>query len=256
MRRLADRRNFGPKIATFRGRSLQFGTWIFVIIPGSLLTLFCFLYGMLLAGTLYQQHGPALAIIRARSWFIFGTILLVVIGIFFLNRISISFQRIEVFKNGIQFRTRLLSHRSYRWSDLSGIASSATRLTFFGKIIRTSAGGRIYPTFGKPIELTNRFQNIPILIKIVKSNIYPLILPALKSIFRTGGSNQFGRISLSKDYFQISKKKLPWDSVDRIWVDAGYLVVELRGDSNQRVLISEIPNLELLLQVIDWGFQP
>jgi hypothetical protein len=255
MSRQATRSIFGQKIATFRGRSIGFRTWIFVIIPGSLLTLFSFIYGMFLAGNIYQQHGPALAYIRARSWIIFGTILLIVLVAYFIYRILISLQRIEVFNKGIRYRTRTFRNRSYRWSDLSGITSSATQSSIFGKNFNTNPGGRIYPNSGKPIELTNRFQDVPRLIKIVKSNIYPLIWPQLKSIFRRGGSTEFGRITVSKEQVQISNKVIPWTSVNRVRVDSGFLVVELRRDSNRRVPISNIPNLELLLQVIEWGFQ-
>ena len=251
----ATKANFGMKIATFRGRSIGFRIWIFVIIPGSLLILFSYFYGMLLAGNIYQQHGPALAFIRARSWFVFGTILLLILVAYLVYHILISLKRIEVFEEGIRYRTSTFRHRSYLWSDLSGITSSASRFSIFGKNFNTTPGGRIYPNSGQPIELTNKFQDVPRLIKIVKSKIYPLIWPQIKSIFRRGGSTVFGRITVSKDQMQISNKSIPWISVSRVWVNSGFLVVELRGDSNRRESISNIINLELLLRIIDWGFQ-
>ena len=255
MSRQETRSKFGKKIKTFRGRSIGFRTWVFVIIPSSLLILFSFIYGTLLAGNIYQQHGPALAFIRARSWFAFGTTLLIILVAYFIYLILISSQRIEVFEKGIRYRTSTFRHRSYRWSDLSGITSSASRSSIFGKNFNTTPAGRIYPKSGKPIELTNKFQDIPKLIKIVKSKIYPLIWPQIKSVFRRGGSTGFGHISVSKDLVQISNKKISWTSVNRVSVNSGFLVVELRRDSNRRVSISNIINLELLLRIIDWGFQ-
>jgi hypothetical protein len=255
MNRQANKLILGNKIATFRNRPIGFQTWLLVIIPGSLLTLFSFIYGMLLAGNTFQQHGPALALMRARSWFVFGSVLLVVLTAYILFRILLSFQRLEIFKNGFRSRNSFLQKRSYLWRELSGITSSATRLTIFGKNLRTVPVGRIFPKSGKPIYLSNRIEGVPKLIRIVKSNIYPLLWPGLKSGFLQGEHIQFGRISLNKDFLQISKKKIPWSSVDKIWVDSGYLVVELREDSEGRIPLSNILNLELLLKVVDWGFQ-
>ena len=250
-----DRAKFGPQIATFRGPSIELRAWVLFIIPGSLLTLFSFLYGMLLAGKAYQQHGPALAFIRGRSWFMFTTILLVILAAYILYRLLISSQRFEIFENVIQYRSFFLFRHAYYWSELSGIASSATRLTTFGSEIRTIPSGVIYFYTGKSIELTNRFQNIPRLVEIVKSKIYPLIWPTLKSIFRSEGSAQFGRLTLTRENLHITKKSFPWESVKGLRVESGFLVVELRDDSDQQVPISDIPNLELLLQFVDWGIQ-
>jgi hypothetical protein len=226
-----------------------------VIVPGSVLILFCFIYGMLLARDAFQLHGPALAVLRAQAWFVSGSALLIILITFILLRVILSFQRLEVFKRGFRFRNSFLQQRTYVWEELSGITSSATRSTIFGKNLRTIPGGRIYPKSGRPIDLSNRIEGVPKLIKIVKSNIYPLLWPGMKSGFLHGEYIQFGRISLSKDYLQISKKEIPWRSVDKLWVDSGYLVVEFRKDSKGRVPISNILNLELLLKVVDWGFQ-
>ena len=247
--------NFGHQIATFRGPSIELRTWVLIIIPGFLLTSSSFIYGMLLAGDAYQQHGPALALIRGRSWFMFSTILLVILSAYILYRLLISSQRLEIFENGIQNRSFFLRRHVYYWSELSGIASSATKITFFGKDIRTVPSGVIYLYTGKSIELTNRFQNIPRLVEIVKSKTYPLIWPTLKSTFRFGSTAQFGILTLTREHLHIAKKSIPWESVSRLRVESGFLVVELRDNSEQQVPISDIPNLELLLQCVDWGIQ-
>ncbi len=250
-----DRAKFGRHIATFRGPTIELRTWVLIIIPGCLLTLSSFIFGMLLAGDAYQQHGPALALIRVRYWFLFATILLVILAAYILNRLLISSQRFEIFENGIQYGSFFIRRHAYCWSDLSGIASSATRITFFGKDIRTIPSGVIYLYTGKSIELTNRFQNIPRLVEIVKSKTYPLIWPTLKSTFRSGSTAQFGRLTLTREHLQIAKKSIPWELVYRLRAESGFLVVELRDDSDQKVPISDIPNLELLLKIVDWGIQ-
>lgn len=245
----------GRKIAEFRSYPINIKTWLLVVLPAGLLILFCFAYGILLGGNTFQQHGPALALLRARSWLILGSVVLVLLAIYIFFAILLSLQRLEVFSRGLTYRNSLLQKRAYLWSDLIGITSSATKSTIFGKNLRTIPKGRIYPKNGRPIDLSTRIEGIPKLIKIIKSNLYPLLWPEMKTSFLNGEILQFGRISINKDYISIANKNTPWNNVRKIWVDSGYLIVELHQASSGRVPISQILNLELLLKVVDWGFQ-
>ena len=245
----------GQKIANFRSRPIGFKTWLFVIIPTGMLTLSFFIYGALLAGNAFQQHGPALALLRSRGWFALGTVLLIVLATYLFFLILRSYQRLEVFSDGIRYRNRLLQQRSYLWSDLFGISTSATRSTLLGKNLRTIPRGKIIPKNGRPIELSNRVEGVPKLISIIKSNLYPIIWPEMKTGFLEGENLHFGRISIDKNHLSIAKKKIPWNRVKKIWVDSGYLVVDMYRDPKGRVPLSQILNLELLLKVVDWGFQ-
>jgi hypothetical protein len=192
---------------------------------------------------------------------------------YFIYRLLTSLQRFEVCDRGILQRTRLLRKATYRWGEFAGISSSATAITLWDKHIRTAPRGNLYLKNGKSINLTKRYQNIPYLVKIAKSKIYPLIWPILISDFRSGRLVHFGRISLESDFrsgrlvhfgrisldnrdILISRSKIPWSSVYRIGVTAGFLVIELRDDSSQRVPISSLPNPELLLKIVDWGSSP
>lgn len=244
---------FGPKIATFRGRSIMLRTWILLVIPGCLLIFSSYLYGMLLAGDAYRNHGPVLAYIRSRSWFISSTILLILLTAYLLYRLLLSAQRIEIFENGVRYRSLLFRRYAYNWSEVSGIASSAIRTTFFGKEIRTIPSGRIYLNNGKSIDLTNKFQNLPRLVQIVKSKIYPLIWPNLKSKFRSEGEAQFGPLTITREYLRIARLRIPLPSIESLGVDSGYLLVKLHDDPTKYVPISNIPNLELLFKFVDWG---
>jgi hypothetical protein len=254
-RQVADS-NLGTRLAVFRGRPIGLITWLLLFIPGGLVIIFSYLYGTFLARNAYLEHGPALALIRAQYWFTGATILLILLITYFIYRLLTSLQRFEVCDRGILQRTRLLRKVIYRWGEFAGISSSATAITLWDKHIRTVPRGNLYLKNGKSINLTNRYQNIPHLVKIVKSKIYPLIWPILKSDFRSGRLVHFGRISLDNRDILISRSKIPWPSVYRIGVTAGFLVIELRDDSSHRVPISSLPNPELLLKIVDWGISP
>ncbi len=248
--------NLGTRLAVYRGRSIGLKTWILLFIPGGLVILFSYLYGTFLARNAYLEHGPALALIRGQYWFTGATILLILLIGYFIYRLLTSLLRLEVYDRGILQRTHLLRNVTYRWGEFAGISSSATAIKLGEKNIQTVPRGKLYLKNGKSINLTNRYQNIPQLVKIIKSKIYPLIWSVLKSDFRSGNLVHFGRISLDSTHVMISKSKIPWSSVYRVGAAAGFLVIELRDDSSHQTPISSLSNPELLLKIVDWGISP
>jgi hypothetical protein len=247
--------DLGTHIATFRGRPIDGPTWIFVFLPGALVITVFFLYGVILAVMTYQQHGPALAIARSQAWILFAAILFLLLAAYLVYRILISLQRIRVFESGLQRRSFFLQVRIYMWAELSGISSSATRLTILGKPISTTPAGKIFISTGRSIDLSGSYQGIPKLIKIVKSKLYPLIWPQIKSEIRSGRAVNFGHITVRKEGMEVSKRTLPWESISRLHTEAGFLVVELHDNSSRKVPTINIPNLELLLETVNWGYR-
>lgn len=213
------------------------------------------MYGIYLAVNIFQQHGPAMALARSQSWFLFATILLILLAAYFIFRILIALQRIQLFEGGLKLHSFSLRQKSLQWKDLSGISSSATRLTFFGKPMRTTPTGKIFPMDGRPIDLSKGFLEVPYLIKMVKSKIYPLVWPQIKSALRSGRSTLFGPVIVNRDFLEISNRSVPWQSINRLHTEAGFLVVELHDNSSRKVPTIDIPNLELLLKAVDWGIQ-
>jgi hypothetical protein len=245
----------GKHIASFRGRPIGAPTWVFIFMPGVMIISGLCLYGIYLAVSTYQRHGPALAIVRSQAWILLATILFILYAAYLIYRLLVSLQRIQVFEAGLKVRRFFLQSRSYLWSDISGISSSAVRLTFFGKPINTTPGGKIIFIEGRSVDLKRGYQGIPRLIKILKSKVYPLIWPQIQSAIRSGKTYRFGRISINREAMYISNRIIPWDTVLRLYTDAGFLVVELLDDSSRKVPTINIPNLELLLKAVDWGVQ-
>ena len=247
--------DLGRHVATFRGRSIELYLWLLVFLPGTLLIIACYLYGIYLAAITYQQHGPALALARSQSWLLLATILLIMLAAFFIYRTLIALQRIQVFEGGMKLRSFFLRHKAYQWHELSGISSSATMHTIIGKSLRTIPTGKIYPGGGRPIDLSGDFQGVPRLVKIIKSKIYPLIWPQVKTAFRSGRPVNFGRVNIDRECLEISNRSIPWQSISRLHTTAGCLVVELHGNSTRKVPTIDIPNLELLFKAVEWGYQ-
>lgn len=240
----------GKGIARFRGQPIGAQTWVFILLPGAVGIVLIYLYGIYLAVTTYQVYGPALAIARSQAWLFLATILLILLGAFFVYRMLISLQRVTVYENGLRMRSFFLRTSSFSWMDLCGISSSAVRLTIFGKGIRTTPSARLYTISGQNYDVPRGILGIPKLVKLVKSRLNPLIWPRILADFITGKPIRFGRITVNSEGIQISRKMLPWSSIDRLYTEGGFLVVELRDNSTRKAATIDIPNLELLLNAV------
>jgi hypothetical protein len=240
-------------IAEFRGQAVQIHTWIFFFLPGILLVFASYLIGIYLGVTAYQQYGQAMAEARAAPWIILGTCTLLVLIVVGLYRALIALQRIRVYEEGILIRNFFLQKRSFLWMQISGISSSATRLTLLGRVIRTTPDSKIFPKDGKPISISRHIQGVPKFIEISKSKLYPLLWRRMKSAFLAGNTLQFGPLKVQKDSIEIKGRPHPWDSITRLYTQDGYLVVEFHDQSNRKLPVLDIPNLELLMQTVDWG---
>jgi hypothetical protein len=248
--------NLGLRIGTFRGLGIGLRTWVFIFLPWGLVTLFLLVYGTLLARNAYLEHGPSSALLEVRKWYLLATTLLTLIGLYLLYRLLISWRKIDVFEDGLMYRLFALRHRSYHWYEITGIATFAKIFTVMEKELQTIPGGTIFTNTGYRIPLTNRIQNIPRLVELVKSKVYPRIWPKLLADYQSGKVICFGRISICSKYLDISKHQIAWNSILRLNVRSGYLIIESRDQHNYKIPIATIPNLELLLKLVEWDSNP
>lgn len=242
-----------PLIATFPGQRIKIRTWFLVFFPGFLAVCLSSIYGIILARNAYLDHGPALAFTRAQPWFLSAVIGFIVLVSYFLYCLFGRLQKFKVFEDGIAIRSPFFSNRSYRWEDVSGITSGVEVKMLFGVKIRTEPTGRIFTYSGKELQLRNRFERLPQLMKLIKNKSYPIIWPSIKSKFRSGQPIEFGILGLDIRQITISGKKIPWSTIKGIKIKSGNLVVELRDNFSQKIPLENIQNLELFFKVIDWG---
>jgi hypothetical protein len=247
--------DFGNLIVSYKGLGIGIRTWIFILIPTIIAIIFSLTYGTLIAWESYLNNGPASAMFLARPWFLAAGLLIILLLLYFLYRLAGSLRKIEIFERGMIYRNFPMRHRFYYWSDITGITSSATKITFLNMQIRSEPSGKIYPKTGRPIQLTKRFNNIPQLVEKVKSKLYPQLWPLMKSNFLSGRVINLGRISLSNKLIFFSKIQIPWESIYRIKVESGDVLIDLRDKSRYRIPVSDVQNLDLFIRLVDWGIR-
>jgi hypothetical protein len=250
----ASDQSLGNLLATFRGSPIEAPTWVFIFLPGAFVISGAFVYGMYLAFTTYQQHGSALAVSRSQPWIIFAALYFIILAAYFIYRLLVSLQRIQIFQNGLGIRNFFFRNNQFLWSDIAGISSTAVKLTIFGKPISTNPSGKIFPSAGKPVDISRGYRGVPKITEIVKSKIYPQAWSQIQADIRSHDPINFGRITIDHQGMHVSGKNYNWDSIQRLHTNSGYLVVELRDNSSRKVPTIDIPNLELLLEAVDMGF--
>jgi hypothetical protein len=262
--------DLGRLVNTYRARKMGRADMLtlgvpFVVIESALLG-----YGLWLAIYSILHYGLIAATEWSQFWFIlagftFGLFLLIL-----LYRLYQAHFFVAVCKGGVRLNLRrglsLGLSRPYQltWGEIAGIATDATRERFFGKPGRQRLRATLYPNVGKPIKLDDRLENLPELVSHIKASLYPRLLPSLRSSFEAGQWIYFGEIAIQRQNVRFdrassasSPSAIPWSSIQSISIQSGYLMVEFKGNSTfpdaQQIPVSHIPNLELLLQLVQQG---
>jgi hypothetical protein len=142
-----------------------------------------------------------------------------------------------------------------RWDDILGISSVTIQDKIFDQAIRTRHQLLIFVPKNKPIAIDDRVGNLLELTTRLKAKLYPRLLPGFRARFQEGRQLSFGPVSVSTDSIMIRDRKLAWEQISRITVLTGNLIIETNDQApglskKYRFPVIQIPNLELLLQVL------
>lgn len=257
--------DIGSQIATYRYRR---GFFFSLILPGLLAVLAPLAYGYWLLNYIYTKHGPVAAVFRSRIWFQLAILALLVFVILAAYRLIQARRFVSVHKMGVQLRLRPFYSQQILWREINGISNSVQEDHFLGIHLRTRQSATLFPSSGKPLILGENLEKLPELVSRLKASLYPRLLPSLKADFEAGKWLYFGPIAISHQgmHFYKNHRRTPanrskrlkggnqnvvlWAQIKRLTVHSGDLVVELRDQSPKRIPVSRIPNLELLLQII------
>jgi hypothetical protein len=258
----------GPQIATYRYKR---GVFFSLLLPGLLGVLAPLAYGIWRMDYAYAKHGPIAAASWSRPWFQLATLALVVFGILALYRLLLARRFVSVHKMGVRLRLNPFQTRQMRWEQIAGISNTILQDHFLGVRLRTRQKALLFPGTGNALTLREDLENLPELISRLKASLYPRLLPGLKTSFEAGKWLYFGPIAINKQGMRIKRNRtrnwqpesnqpagnsqaiFTWNRIEHLTVHSGELVVELRDQSPKRIQVSRIPNLELLLQIIQQG---
>ncbi len=244
----------GPLQARYYSRRFSARDVLFLLIPGIAACLAPIGYGLWRAEYAYTRYGPVAAEYWSRSWYYLGVSAAIVFLILGWYRLSLNLIVVNIFPKGISIRTGIRRTRSFGWDDFQGLTSSTIQEHFFGRSIRSTYQARLILKSGKTIGLPGSLRDFPELIARIKANLYPRLLTKLQSEFRSGAWLYFGLIAIQHAHgLRLQRQRVSWQQVKQIDVRNGKLVIEFIDSTQRKIAVSQIPNLELVLQLIDQG---
>ncbi len=265
---------YSPSLSR-RGLLLTFLAGAILILPPAGYGISRFWYG-------YTRFGPAAAYAWGMPWLATATGLLLAWSLLLFLLLRRASFGVVLYRNGLSLgavESNLANVLAWKpalflWEEMTGIAVELVgmgrgapplhRATLYFKgnrrvrLVESRPGWLSFPGFFGPLPM----ENLPELITRVKARFYPRLLSVLQETLSTGAPLPFGPLILHPDCLQIRSplppllqgKRLPWEEIRRVTVQSGALVVELdhqKGRFSICIPISKIPNLELLLGLID-----
>jgi hypothetical protein len=241
----------GPLIALHRCPPLRWREAILWLVFCLFAILIPLLYGFTRYQIGYTKFGPAAATLWSRPWYLLSVIFLIVCGLLLFRRLRLIHRYVAVHQKGLNLA--LDQAIMYRWEQLAGISISIEQFQFLNLPFHPRYHAVLYPNIGKPIALYDTLQDYPELLTQIKAKLYPRLLPGLKASFEAGQWAYFGPVAINRETFKFKQHPHPWSEIKRLTVERGVLVVELKNRGHLRLPVSQIPNLEILLQLIHLG---
>jgi hypothetical protein len=251
-------KNLGPSVASYGQRRRRWReAWIWPL-PGFILSFILIITGLDWYYYGYTQYGPIAAQSWSQHWLFWGIFIGAITLIISIWQVLRSRIWVNLFQYGISVHLPINSSYSLRWEEITGIASATIQDILLGHILRTHHRLSILLHNGKPIILDDRLDNLLEFTTRLKANLYPRLLPGYRTRFQNGDQLDFGPLSIQSKVLLIRGKELTWDQVNRITVSVGNLIIETQDPrtehlKNIRIPVTDIPNLELFLQVIQQG---
>jgi hypothetical protein len=245
----------GPFLAGYHSRQLAAWDVLFLFIPGIAACLGPLGYGLWRAEYALTRYGPVAAEYWSRPWYnlaIVATAIFLILGGY---RLSLSLTCVKIYQKGFSIRAGIKGARSFSWDDFEGLISSTTQEHFFGIPVRNTYRARLILGSGKTIKLPGSLKHFPELISRIKANLYPRLMPKLQSKYQSGAWLNFGPITIQLQGLRLDGQTVSWQQVKHIDVREGALMIEFIERANRKIPVDQIPNLELVLQLIDQGIE-
>ncbi len=243
----------GSLLARYPGRRLDRLAWLTKAIPGLLLCCSLLGYGAWRWYYGYTRFGVVAASAWSRTYLLLGALAAALLAIWLILRRAEAHRAVAVYEHGVGITTSRHKERFWRWKEIIGLASGSVESRFFGLPITRQNWLKIYPREGKPISLDDSIRDLASLSPKLKSVYYSNRMSALRSAFYADRWVPFGPLAVHRQALRVKNKLYPWKLVQDIQVRAGSLVIKMDSLQPIRISTRKIPNLELMISIIQEG---
>lgn len=257
----------GQVILTHRGRSFSRRD-LWWLLPCLVFICAGLGLGLYQIEELRPRYGLLASYLRVEAWFLMAYFFLLILIAGILYRMSTARRFFTIQEYGLRWRVRGFRVHQASFDQISGIATAETERRFLGKAIQTDFQSVIYFKDGRVVELDNQLENLAELVKAIKGQFYPKIYPTLLQEFKAGRQLQFGPLAVQDGSLKLAKgisaatflaepprpkgmKSVPFAEIANLAVNSGYLVVKSENSKTKRIPVSQIPNFEILLKLVE-----
>ena len=245
------KQKLGKIVTVFRSPGLGWRGLFAHIVLGVLVVLIPLAYGFYRYYYGYTQHGSVAANTWSRPWYLLSLLGLLLFGYLVIKRFSKSRRYIALYKNGVSIHTN--QSRQISWDQIQGLSFTTVQPKFLGITLTPYTQVKLYLQDSATIQIDEPIDKISSLLALISKNLYPRLEPRLQEQFTTGEWVEFGPIMIHRNRLRIDDHELAWQEVHRISVISGRLVVESANQPAAKIPILEIPNFELMLQIVQAG---
>ncbi len=243
----------GPVLHVYRDRPFRWLDLFMLFIPASLAVIAPLLYGLKRDIYARSYYGPVAAQTWSWPWYALATVALIPLLLLALGRVRKSRRWVELHKNGLKISWTGNSLRTLLWNQILGISCSSSEVTFLGRTNRRRHQLTLHLVKGKLIHIDDHIRDLPELIDRIKAKIYPQLLPKMRTAFNKGETLNFGPVIIHQNAIKVREQQILWNQVTRLNVESGKLIVESLSRHPIRIPTRKIPNVELLIQVLQEG---
>ncbi len=245
--------NLGPVIHIYYDRPLRWRDLFTTFTPAILFAVTPLAYGMYRYRYGCLRHGPIAARTWSWPWFALAAAALIPLLWLALRRIRRAHRVVTLHQRGLHIQWTGGKKHTLSWNQIEALSHRCVKKKFLGLTLGTDECLSLHISGEKPVRVDNHIRELAELATRVKAKIYPLLLPQLRTRFQQGDPLQFGPVALYQDEIQLRDVSIPWDQVVHINVQAGHLMVESSNRQPVRVKTSDIPNVDILIQLLQEG---
>lgn len=241
-------------IKTYRGRKFRFSDIFIFFLPGLCAILGSFFYGGYLFSYAYQKYGPVAAQSWSQPWFILSLIAVIIFSGLFFYRLFNSRRYAAVYDEGLELN--LTKWKTATWEEITGVTAITIQPYFFRLHLPPSQIGILHYSDGETIRIQDNISDTKGLLSEIKVKVYPILIKRFEREFRSGEKLCFGPVGIDKQHFSLTNGKsvknraYNWQQIKQIDLQSSNLMIEFRDYPSKRILAAEIPNIELMLQLI------
>ncbi len=243
----------GALLRRFPGRGIDRLAWITRGIPGLILCAGSLGYGAWRWYYGYTRFGTIAAETWSRPYLLVGALFAALLALWLIQRRSLARRFVELYENGVLISIQPRKVHRWQWKEIGGLNSGSIESVFFGLPLSRKNWLTFYPKTGKPVLLDDRIQDLSSLTRELKPLFYSYRMPALRSTFYADRWISFGPLAVHRQAVRVKNKLYPWKLVKDISMQAGTLVITIDGVRAFRFPTRKIPNLELMISIIQEG---